>query len=481
MSRQGQLRLLEAPLGPAVFGFGLPLAIGMGLQVTFNLVDAYLVSRLETSQASAALGAIGVCDLLAAIGSIICYGYTTAATTLMSHRQGSGDATGARRIAWQSTLVVVGMGVVFAIAGLLGSQWIMAEVMGVQGLVLELGTRYLRVIVTGNITIFLLLHLTSLQRALGSSKTPIALLVASNAMNLVLAVLLIFGPGQAPTAFSFGPPLARAMGIPRMGLLGAAWATVLARLIVLVPIVVISIWRFDLFRQDSRLKFSPKLEMELWRLAWPASTQLVVRIVAMLVVQALVARHFTTAVDQSATTALGVVFRLETMALFMGLGWGSAAQTFVGQNLGAGRWLRARNSGWLAAAYNSIMMLGLASVYVHYGQPIVAFFDHSPNVMQQATAYMKIVGPSYVGLGLSVVLGSALQAAKLPIRSLQLDLLVLVGFLLPAAAVVAALGRSPVDVYWVIAAGYGSFALVYIVAYRLSPIGASVANPRAPG
>ena len=56
----------------------------------------------------------------------------------------------------------------------------------------------------------------------------------------------------------------------------------------------------------------------------------------MLVVHSLVARAYTTDTDQSATTALGIVFRLETMALFVGLGWGSAAQTFVGQNLGAG-------------------------------------------------------------------------------------------------------------------------------------------------
>ena len=74
----------------------------------------------------------------------------------------------------------------------------------------------------------------------------------------------------------------------------------------------------------------------------------------MLAVHALVARAFTTQTDQTATTALGIVFRLETMALFVGLGWGSAAQTFVGQNLGARRKHRAIRSGWLAALYNLV-------------------------------------------------------------------------------------------------------------------------------
>jgi putative MATE family efflux protein len=469
-------RLLQAPLGPAMLGFGLPLALGMGLQVTFNLVDAYLVSRLGAEQAGAALGAIGICDQLAALGCIISYGYTTAAATVMSHRQGSGDALGARRVAWQSTLVVTALGSVFALLGLFGSRWLMADVMGVRGLVLELGAQYLQVIVGGNITIFLLLHLTSLQRALGSSKTPIGLLIASNAINLLLAVLLVFGPGSAPPAFAWGPAIAASLSIPRLGLLGAAWATVLARLMVLLPLFFIAVWRFGFFRRDARGRFSSKLEKELWHLGWPASTQLVVRVAAMLVVQALVARRFTTSSDQTATTALGVVFRLETMALFIGLGWGSAAQTFVGQNLGAKQPIRAKMSGWVAAAYNCLMMAVLAGVYVFFGRPIVEFFDDEPSVVHLAFSYMRIVGPSYVGLGLGVVLGSAMQAAKLPLRTLQLDLLVLAGVLLPAALSAALLGRSSIDMYWSISLAYASFAVVYAIAYRRSTFGPSLAS-----
>jgi putative MATE family efflux protein len=469
-------RLLRAPLGPAVLGFGLPLALGMGLQVTFNLVDAYLVSRLEADKAGAALGAIGICDQLAALGSIISYGYTTAAATVVSHRQGSGDVLGARRVAWQSTIVVGLLGCIFGLVGLFASRWLMADVMGVRGMVLELGTKYLKVIVGGNVTIFLLLHLTSLQRALGSSKTPILLLIASNVINLILAVLLVFGPGHAPAAFAWGPPIAASLSIPRLGLVGAAWATVLARLAVLLPVFLIGLWRFGFFRANARGNYSPGLEKELWRLAWPASAQLVVRILAMLVVQALVAHRFTTGSDQTATTALGVVFRLETMALFVGLGWGSAVQTFVGQNLGARNPRRAKTSGWVAAGYNCAMMAALAAAYGFFGRPIVEFFDADPRVVRLAFGYMRIVGPSYVGLGVGVVLGTALQAAKLPVRALLLDLLVLGGILLPCAIAVASTAKSSLSLYWAISFAYTSFAGVYAVAYFRSQFGSGTRN-----
>src|SRR5262249_36020969 len=164
------------------------------------------------------------------------------------------------------------------------------------------------------------------------------------------------GPGDAPAVFSWGPPVARLLGIPRLELLGAAWATLIARLVALGPTLWLLISRFGLFNPSTRPPPDRELMRRIVRLGWPSSTQLVVRISAMLLVHSLVARTFTTETDQSATTALGIVFRLETMAFFVGLGWGSAAQTFVGQNLGAKNETRAALSGWMAAFYNLCAM-----------------------------------------------------------------------------------------------------------------------------
>ncbi len=460
-------RVTHGPLAYEVLRFGLPLALGMGLQVTFNLVDAYLISRLEPEIAEPALGAIGICDQVAAIGTILSYGLSVATAAIVSRRWGAGDKAGARRVAWQSLLVVLVLSVGFGFIGLFGARTLLADVVGAKGQVAELGTSYLRVMVGGSITIFVLLHLTTLQRALGSSKTPVSLLVGANVLNLVLAVLMVYGPGNAPPVFSWGPPLARSLGVPRMELIGAAWATVIARLVVLFPVAWILIKRFGLFLGDSRHRPDLSAMRSLWRLAWPSSTQLVVRMLAMLGMHALVARAYTTPENQAATTALGIVFRLETMALFVGLGWGSAAQTFVGQNLGAGRPERARATGWYAAIYNGVMMIALALVYRSYGESIIAFFDHNPTVIGIGLSYVKVVGPSYLGLGIGIVLGAAIQGAGATRQTLALDSLVVLAFQLPAAWLVVFSFSSEMTRLWqVIAATYVGFAVVYIVAYR---------------
>jgi Na+-driven multidrug efflux pump len=251
-----------------------------------------------------------------------------------------------------------------------------------------------------------------------------------------------------------------------MGLVGAAWATVLARIIVLFPLIAILVHRFGLFRPETLGHMDRSLWIRLWNLGWPSSTQLVVRIIAMLIVQSLVARAYTTVHDQSATTALGIVFRLETMAMFISLGWGSAAQTFVGQNLGAKQKRRAVSSGWYAAGYNAVMMAGLALLYVGFGRGIVAFFDNSPAVVSVAVDYLQTVAFSYIGLGVGIVLGSAIQSAGLTRLTLAIDSVVLFGVLLPSIGIVAYLGLPVMRMWQSVAVSYAVIAIAYAFFYR---------------
>lgn len=463
----GSHRILSGPLGPSLLRFGTPLAIGMGLQTVFNLVDAYLIGQLQPEVAGPALGAIGICDQLAAIGSIVSYGMTVATGVFLSRRQGQGDQPGIQRVAVESLVLIGILSILFGGLGVLGSGLLIRDLVGAKGQVADLSVPYLRVMMGGSFSIFFLLHLTGMQRALGSSKTPVLLLLGANLLNFFLAVIFVFGPGPAPALLSFGPPLARALGVPRMELVGAAWATLLARSLFLVPALLLLARRFGVLTREALWSTQARAIGRIVSLGWPSSAQLVVRISAMLLTHALVARAFTTELDQTASTALGIVFRLETMALFVGLGWGSAAQTFVGQNLGAENPARAKKSGWLAASYNSAMMLALALLYLGWGRSLVGIFDDDAAVVQKAVEYFHWVAPSYVGLGIGIVLGSAIQGAGATLQALRLDLGVVLVLQLPLSlAVVSAPGATATALWRVVALTYLAFALSLGVSYR---------------
>ncbi len=459
-------RILRGPLALEMARFGVPLALGMGLQTSFNLVDAYIISGLGGQVASAALGAIGVADLIGAIGTILSYGLSIATSAIISRKQGEGDMEAVRHVAWQSVLLLVGVSALVSLIGVIGAEQLMVGLAGAKGDVASMGTQFLRVMMGGSFSIFLLLHLITIQRALGSSKTPIVLLVLANVANLVLAVLFVYGPGQAPEMFSWGPPLAALLGIPRMELVGAAWATVLARCFGLIPIFYIASRRFGLFRAQDRAR--PNLEQmrRIWDIGWPTSSQLVVRVLAIFVVVSVAQRLYTTAEDQSMSTALGLVLRLETMALYVGLGWGSAAQTFVGQNLGAVQSLRAKQSGWYATLYNAIMMAAFAAACSLWGRQFVMLFDRTPSVVEAAMEYLDIVAPGYVGLGIGIVLGSAIQGAGATRQSLRLDTLVIIGVQVPLCVAAYLLHWQSTSLWAAVFATYIAFALTYIFSYR---------------
>src|SRR5262249_41885238 len=128
----------------------------------------------------------------------------------------------------------------------------------------------------------------------------------------------------------------------------------------------------------------------IFAVAWPSSAQFVVRICAMLMVNAIVARAFTTERDETATTAIGLVFRLDTMALFIAMGWGSAAQTFVGQNMGARQRDRAAKSGWVTAVYDTVTNLGLIALVFALGERILRVFDDDPGPVSIALLYLRV-------------------------------------------------------------------------------------------
>lgn len=465
--RRAQGPIVTGSLWTNTARFGLPLALGMGLQTTFNLVDAYIIARLEGEMASHALAAIGICDQVAAFGTIVSYGISLATGAIISRKHGAGDEASVQRVAWQSMLVLLALSALLGLVGTFASDFVMRELVGAKGHVATLASEYLQVLMGGSGSIFFLLHLTTILRALGSSKTPIVLLVAANVANLILAVLFVYGPGEAPPVFAWGPPLAEALGIPRLELLGAAWATVFARLLPLLPLVAIAALRFGLFRGSSRSGPHWPTLRQIFALAWPMSSQLVVRILGVILLISLVTRAYSSASDQSAVTALGVVLRLETMALFVSLGWGSAAQTFVGQNLGAIRLRRAHSSGLIICLYNSVMMALFATLCWFEGDHFIAFFDPAPHVVQTAHDYLRWVAPSYVGLGIGIVLGSAIQGAGAARQSLLLDLLVVFFVQLPLSLLVTTILDWPAVALWqVMAFTYCCFAVVYLLVYR---------------
>jgi putative MATE family efflux protein len=479
-------RILEGPLGRELLRFGAPLALGAAVQTLLNLVDPYVLAELPPGERSAAIGALGVCDQIGALGTIISFGVSTATATRIGTQVGAGDPAGARHTLMQSFCIVGALSLFFGCGAFVAPE-LAGQVIGLKGAVAVVAGRYLQIMLAGSFSAFLILQLTSVLRALGSSLWPTVVLVLGTLLNAVLSVVLVFGEGgarlweregmPAHPLLAWGGPIAGMLHLPRCGMLGTAWATLAARAFMLVALGVLLLRRRELRAPAKAPAASSPRSAPAWRLdgpeirrilalAWPSSAQFVLRVLAAILVSSLAARAYTTETDQAATTAMSMVLRVDSLATFVAMGWGTAAQTFVAQNLGAKATARAVRSGWLAAGYGIATALLVWLLLVWKVDPILRLFGKDESALAIAALYIRIVAPTYLLLAIGIVLGSAMTGAGATRTTLVIDACTLLLVQIPACFVAVYGLRLPIaGLFAAVALGALVGAASYVVVF----------------
>lgn len=459
-------RIMVGPVAGGVFKLGLPLALAMALQSTFNLIDMLVVSDLPDGKA--AVAALAICDLVAMVPTILANGISNASAALIARRAGEKDNRAVSFFTWQSLALVTWISVIFGLLGVFFADPLTTHVFEAKGQMRVLTIEYMQIIVGGGFSILLLLQMAAIMRALGDGKTPLILLVGSNVVNLFVTIIMVWGNGPAPAALSWVAPIADSLGIPPMGVVGAAWATIGSRCLALL------IGAFILARHHGAVKFRAKdllltrrAVSQLMKIAWPNSAQFVLRIGVVLFFAAIITRFFTTAMDASTATAYAICTRLETLILFMSMGWGAAASTYVGQNLGAGQMARAIASGWWGAIYNVVFTGLILVAFLFFAEDIIGIFNDSPSVIEVGKNYLTIVGASYLLFGVAVVLSQAMTGAGATMIGFSIDAIVLLLAVVPAMLIVIAATDLTQTMTWlVVAIGNALSGLVYLVYFR---------------
>lgn len=461
------LRIIEGPLPRGVFTLGLPLVVAMALQATFNLVDMFIIGKLPNG--TEALGALVICDLVAMVPTIIANGISNASAAIISRRAGEGDSREVSRYTWQSISMVAILSLVFGFVGIALADPLTGGVFGAKGEVRILATEYMAIIVGGGFTILLLLQVCAVMRALGDGRTPMFLLLGSNVVNFFLSIVAAFGDGPYPDAFAWLEPVGKAVGLAPMGVAGAAWSTVFSRgAALLIGTLVLAFNRGSLLHFYLRDLIPTKRAFSrITKIAWPNSAQFVLRIGITLFFMAIITHKFTSADDSTTLTAFGICMRLDTLVLFMGMGWGAAASTYVGQNLGAGLYKRAQDAGWLAAGYNVLFMVAIVTVYLAFADEIIMVFDKTPIVIEVGREYIHVIAGTYAFLGVAVVLSQALSGAGATLSSFAIDTVVLLALIVPFTLVMLIFfDLSRVETWFIIAAGNVVSAIAYVAWFK---------------
>ena len=373
--------ILRGPLRPAILRLALP-AVGTTLfQVLFNITDTFWVGRTLGPEALAAVSlASYTVWVIVSVGELVGVGLSAVA----SRRHGEGDPDRAARAAGTALVMALLLGLVVAVGGTAALPAIF-RLMQAQGRVAELAREFLVIQLVGAVLIYGYYVVTAAFRSAGDTRTPFVLLGTSVLLNLVLDPVMILGLGP----------------MPALGVYGAALATVLTR--GLGFLVGLELLRR---RGGIRLELSLPVARTIARIGLPTMvTGVLFSAIYMLLVR-IVSRFGTPAI-----AALGVGHKIEGVSYMICIGFGLAAETIVGQNLGAGQPARARRAGWMTAHMAAAAPALAALAFVLVPGSLVGVFTRDAAVIAAAVPYLLAAAPAQLVMAYENVLEGALSGA----------------------------------------------------------------------
>jgi putative MATE family efflux protein len=270
-------------------------------------------------------------------------------------------------------------------------------------------------------------------RGAGDTRTPLAIGVVVNVVNVLGNYVLIFGK----------------LGFPALGVVGSATGTLIAFWTGAALGVVL------LRRGGLRMRLPlgrPRLAVvrRVLAIGYPTAAEQLLMQIGFLLYVVFAARYGTSAV---AAYFIGV--KILALSFLPGFGFAAAAATLVGQNLGARRPSLAERSAWEATRLAILLMSAAGVVIFVAARPIARAFVDDPEVVAEAVTFIRMLAACQPLMAIDFTLGGALRGAGDTRYPLVAMLIAFYGCRLGSAWVVThVLG---LDLLWVWAAIVGDY------------------------
>ena len=237
------------------------------------------------------------------------------------------------------------------------------------------GVLYLKI--TCGLVIFSYMNyaLTGLYTAQGDSKTPLKANFAGLAVNMILDPILILGLGP----------------VPKLGVVGAAVATVTAQAIVTAGLLAAIIKSKEEENLLKNLQMAKKPDMDIYssilRLGGPSSLQSMIYCGISMVLTKMVAVF-----GEAAVATQRVGGQIESVSWNTAEGFAAAMNAFSAQNFGAGKMDRVRKGYTIAAVTVGLWGTLVALAFIFLPEQISMVFFHEPEVIPVSVQYLMIIG-----------------------------------------------------------------------------------------
>ncbi len=428
MSTAGMQTLAGDPK-KAILKLGLPLMVAMVVQNMYNIVDMFWVSGLGSD----ALAAVGFVFPFFFASIALATGLGIGGGSAISRKLGAKDKSGADNVAVHMMLVMLVTSILFSVPLFLFAEPIFIAIGA--GDTVDMAVSYGKIIFAGNILIFFPNVANAILRSEGDTKRAMNAMILGAVLNIILDPIMIY--------------------TLKMGVAGAAWATVIS---LGVTAAMMANWLF--LRKDTyisfeirKFKFDAGIIKDILVVGLPATVQQASMALMMLVMNLIVIAVSNT--DGVAVYTVG--WRVVTLAISPLMGISTAVVTMSGYAFGEKTYKKLETSYAYATKVSFLVEAGIAAITFIFASWIAYVFtmsEGSAHISDDLVVFLRIICLFYPMTALGMLSSSLFQGIGKGFNSLAATILRTLVFVPGFAAIFAIyLDQGLTGVWWGIVVG----------------------------
>lgn len=398
------------PVNKLLLTMGIPMMISMLVQALYNIVDSIFVAKLGQDAFNAVSMSFPVQNIIIAIAS----GTGVGMNALISRSLGEKNRERANSFAMHGVFLAVCSSLVLVLFGLFFAEIFFRSQTGNENIIKN-GTAYVRICC---VVSFGVMGQVIFERLLQSTgKTVLSMIT----QGVGAIINLIFDP-----IFIFG-----LFGIPKMGVAGAALATVLGQVVALVVGFFLNAkYNKELHLDFKKFRVKGKMVAEIYKIGFPSILmQSIGSVMTYLMNKLLIAVEPT----ETATAVFGAYFKLQSFVFMPVLGLGNALTPIVAYNLGARRKDRMKKTYHLTILYaGAIMTVGML-LMIFIPRTLLSLFDASDAMLDMGERAFRIIAVTLVIAAYGITTSGFFQACGKSMYSMFMSLARQLFLLIPLA------------------------------------------------
>lgn len=423
------------PVNKLLVSMSLPMMISMLVQALYNIVDSIFVAQLSEDALTAVSLAFPMQSLMIAAAT----GLGVGINALLSRSLGQKNFDNANKAAVNGIFMELAACVIFIILGLTVTRPFY-EIQAGKGEITEMGIEYLRIVTTLSAGIFVQITFERLLQATGKTICTMITQTTGAVINIIFDPIMIFG----------------LCGFPKMGVAGAALATVLGQCVAAALAVIINLKK----NHEIHISFKGFRPHGV-----TVKTILSVGIPSMIMqaigsVMTFCMNKLLNGFSSTAVAVFGVYFKLNSFVFMPVFGLNNGMVPIISYNYGAAKKERITKTIKYSICYAvGMMLLGLAIIQI-FPDKLLLLFNASDNMLEIGVVALRIICLSFIFAGASIVFSSVFQALGHGFISMFISMARQLFVLLPAAYLLSLMGN--VNLIW------WSFIIAEIAAISLS-------------